>query len=87
MDMCGMRWNPEECSMQACCRGFDFLKIYKKESRDHLSGWQETIGNETCLNFANHVTSDSDSCHRPKKFLQRFCISRSSSNSLTVLPR
>ena len=61
--MCGMRWNPEECSMQACCRGFDFLKIYKKESRDHLSGWQETIGNETCLNFANQC-STSFSCFR-----------------------
>ena len=24
VDMCGMRWNPEECSMKACCKGFDF---------------------------------------------------------------
>ena len=32
-----MRWNLEECSMKACCKGFDFfLKIYKKDSRDHL---------------------------------------------------
>ena len=57
VDMCGMRWNLEECSMKACCKGFYFLKIYKKDSRDIQRPFEQLAGNGTCLSFANQPST------------------------------